>query len=342
MDKKTTKKNYTSEELLSTAPVPKAITKIAIPAIMGMLIMALYNFVDTLFIGMLNSDEALAAVGVAFPIMTLMGAIGQVLGAGSAAAIGRSFGYGDDDHADKTATTIIYTSFVAGLVFMIVGIVFIEPIFKVFGATDSIMPYATEYGSWMFVGALFSIPNQTFNNIARAETKAVLSMTALMTGAIANIILDPIFMFDFGFGMGIEGASIATTISQAISFIFISQFFFRGKSRVKVKPKNFKPSKVIYIDTLKSGAPVGVSQLLSTFAVSATNLVAINLSSYGESMVAAYGIVLKVLSIVQYSLMGFLQGYQPIASYSYGSKNKERFFEAFKFARNFVLIYTTC
>lgn len=342
-EKKMNKVKFTSEELLSTVPVGTSIRKIAIPAIAGMLIMAIYNFVDTLFIGMLNDPLALSAVGIAFPIMTLLGALGQVMGAGAAASIGRYFGCGDEDRANKTASTIVFTSFVVAILFTLFGMMFNEEIFRMFGASEATMPYAKSYGTWMFIGAIFSIPNQVFNNIARAETKAKLSMMALMTGAIANIILDPIFMFDFGFGLGIEGASIATTISQGISFLFISQYFFRGKSRAKVKFKFFKPSKEIYGETLKSGAPVGVTQALSTIAVLTTNRVALNTAStpvQADNLIAAYGVVLKVLSMTQMTLMGYLQGYQPLASYSYGAKNKERFYLSYKYALKFVMIYT--
>lgn len=343
------KQKYTTDELLGSLPISKSITKLAIPAIIAMLIMAMYNFVDTLFIGMLDSDEALAAVSVAFPIMTLMGALGQVMGAGSAAVIGRAFGYNDNDYASKTATTIIFSSVLVAFVFMTIGLVFSEPVFTVFGATERIMPYAKEYGSWMFIGAIFSIPNQCFNNIARAETKAVLSATALMTGAIANIILDPIFMFtfdfagiQFGLGMGLVGASMATTLSQMISFIFLAQFFFRGKSKVHITPKNFNPCKKIYAETLKSGAPIGTTQLLSAVAVSFTNVMAVQAAPdviTGDNFIAAYGVVLKVLSIIQFTCMGFLQGYQPIASYSYGSKNRERFLGAYNFTKIMMLSY---
>lgn len=331
----------TSNELLSSTPVSVAITKIAIPAIIAMVITAVYNFVDTLFIGMLNSDEALAAVSIAFPIQTLMIAVGQVLGAGSATTIGRAFGYNDNEYADKTASTIIFTSFLASIIFMVFGLIFSEPIFKLFGATDRIMPFAKEYGSWMFVGALFSIPNQVFNNIARAETKAMLSMITLVTGAVLNIILDPIFMFTFG--LGLEGASIATTLSHGVSFVFISQFFFRGKSRLHVKFSNFTFKKELLTEVFTSGAPVGVTQLLSAAAVSVTNVVAVKIAPteiIGDNMIASYGVVLKILSMVQFAMIGYIQGFQPIASYSYGAKNKERFFTAFTSARNCIFVYS--
>ncbi len=332
------------DNLLGEMPVPKAIFKIGVPAMAAMLVMAVYNLVDTLFIGMLGDDKALSAVAVAFPIMTLMGAVGQVFGAGAAAAIGRAFGVKDHDYANRIATTTIYTSLVSGVIFAIFGILFIEEIFTAFGTTQSVMGHAVDYGIWMFVGAVFSIPNQAFNNIARAETKAVLSMKALSIGSVANIILDPIFMFElggFGLNMGIEGASIATTISQGLCFLFIGWHFFTGKTTVKIKPSNFNPNKSLYKEVVSTGAPIGLSQMLSTLAVSITNIAAISFSVdlvYGENIQSAYGIVLKFTMMIFMVFMGLLQGFQPIASFSYGSRNKERFYEAFTFTRKLLLV----
>ncbi len=338
--------NQSQNELLGSMPVQKAIAKIGIPAMASMLIMAVYNLVDTLFIGMLGDDRALSAVAVAFPIMTLIGAVGQVLGAGAAASIGRAFGADNDEHADKIATTTIFTSIVAGVVFMAMGLIFIEPIFRMFGTTPSVMETAKQYGTWMYIGSIFSIPNQSFNNIARAETKAILSLKALSIGAVSNIILDPIFMFElggFGLNMGIEGASIATTLAQGISFVFIAYYFFSGKTRVKITPKNFSPNTETYGDILRSGAPIGLTQALGTLAVSVTNVAAVGFATdiiISENIQSAYGIVLKVSSILQFIVMGYLMGYQPIASYAYGAKDKKRFFECFNYSLKVVIIFT--
>ena len=336
-----TKTKYTSEELLKNLPIKKSITTLAIPSIMAMLVMSIFNFVDTLYIGMLDNSLALSAVGVAYPIMTLKAAIGQTLGAGAAAAIGRCFGSKQGDLASKTCTTIIYTSIIVGIIFTAIGIIFTKEIFTVFGASEASMPYALDYGKWMFAGAAFTVPNMSFNNIARAETKAKLSMNALIIGSVANIILDPIFMFTFN--MGIKGAAIATTISQGITFVCIAWYFFLGKSRAKVKLEFFKPSKKIFAEVLKSGAPTGASQILNTISVIVTNLVigtiAVN-TVQSDNLIAAYGVVLKIILMIQFTLMGFLQGYQPIASYCFGAKNKERFYGAVKFVFKLVLIYT--
>lgn len=328
---------YSKEEILSEVPVGKAIRILAIPAIMGTLITAVYNLVDTAFIGMLRSTEALSAVSVAFPIMSLLNAIGQILGVGAATYIGIQLGGKKNEEAGQTASTIIFLSIICGLFFAILGLWLQDSIFRLFGASDAVLPYARQYGTWMFIGAIFTVPNQALNNVARAETNAKLSAIALGLGAIINVILDPIFMFDFGLGLGVAGASIATTISQAISFLFLMIYFLRGKSLLHISVKNIKFEKHMLSEVLKTGSPSGASQILVSVSVAVTNIIA---ARYGDFVVAAFGIVLKVISLGQFIVFGYVQGFQPIASYSFGAKNKERFSEAFKVALKFVLI--TC
>nr|UWI51273.1 MATE family efflux transporter [Clostridioides difficile] len=328
---------YSKEEILSEVPVGKAIRILAIPAIMGTLITAVYNLVDTAFIGMLRSTEALSAVSVAFPIMSLLNAIGQILGVGAATYIGIQLGGKKNEEAGQTASTIIFLSIICGLFFAILGLWLQDSIFRLFGASDAVLPYARQYGTWMFIGAIFTVPNQALNNVARAETNAKLSAIALGLGAIVNVILDPIFMFDFGLGLGVAGASIATTISQAISFLFLMIYFLRGKSLLNISVRNIKFEKHMLSEVFKTGSPSGASQILVSVSVAVTNIIA---ARYGDFVVAAFGIVLKVISLGQFIVFGYVQGFQPIASYSFGAKNRERFSEAFKVALKFVLI--TC
>ncbi len=294
----------------------------------------------------IQHHQALAAVSVAFPIMSLMTAFGQVFGAGCAAAVGRALGAGKNDYANNLISTTVIIAISTGLIFMTVGFLWIEPIFRLFGTTDTVMPTALEYGYWMYIGAVFSIPNQSFNNIARAQTKAILSMKALSLGAISNIILDPIFMFElggFGLNMGIRGASMATTVAQAIGFIYIGSHFISEKSGSPIRVKFFTLKDKILVDILRSGLPIGINQLLAVVAVSFTNIAA-NAYAPTELVAAnfqsAYGLVLKINTIIFCCIMGYLQGYQPLASYCYGAKNKERFYECFYFALKAIVGFT--
>lgn len=328
---------YSKEQILSEVPVGKAIRILAIPAIMGTLITAVYNLVDTAFIGMLRSTEALSAVSIAFPIMSLLNAIGQILGVGAATYIGIQLGGKKNKEAGQTASTVIAVSVLSGLIFAVLGLWLQDSIFRLFGASEAVLPYARQYGTWMFIGAVFTVPNQALNNVARAETNAKLSAVALGLGAVINVILDPIFMFDFGLGLGVAGASIATTISQGISFLFLLTYFLRGKSLLYISVKNIKLEKIMLSEVFKTGSPSGASQILVSVSVAVTNIIA---AGYGDFVVAAFGIVLKVISLGQLVIFGYVQGFQPIASYSFGAKNKERFSQAFKAALKFVLV--TC
>lgn len=331
------KVKFSKEQILSEIPTAKAIRILAIPAIMGTLITAVYNLVDTAFIGMLHSTQALSAVSIAFPIMSLLNALGQILGVGAATYIGIQLGAKKTKEAGETASTIIVLSILCGVIFAAVGLLFQDTIFRFFGASDTVLPYARKYGTWMFLGAIFTIPNQALNNVARAETNAKLSAIALGLGAAANVILDPILMFDFGFGLGIAGASIATAISQALSFLILFLYFIRGKSLLHISIKSFKPDKKMLSEVLKTGSPSGASQVLVSVSVAVTNIIA---ASYGDFVVAAFGIVLKVISFGQLIIFGYVQGFQPIASYNFGAKNMERLSQAFKDALKFVV--TTC
>lgn len=328
---------YSKEQILSEMPVAKAIRILAIPAIMGTLITAVYNLVDTAFIGMLGSTEALSAVSIAFPIMSLLNAIGQILGVGASTYIGIQLGSKKNREAGQTASTVIFLSILGGLFFAFLGLLLQNSIFRLFGASEAVLPFARQYGTWMFIGAVFTIPNQALNNIARAETNAKLSAIALGLGAVINVILDPIFMFDFGLNLGVAGASIATTISQAVSFFFLLIYFLRGKSLLTISIQNIKLQKHMLFEVFKIGSPSGASQVLVSASVAVTNIIA---AAYGDFVVAAFGIVLKVISLGQFVIFGYVQGFQPIASYSFGAQNKERFSQAFKAAFKFVLV--TC
>lgn len=325
------------EQILSEMKVSKAIRILAIPAIMGTMITAVYNFVDTAFIGLLQSTEALSAVAIAFPIMSLLNAIGQIFGVGAATYIGILLGAKRNQEASETASTIIVLSTILAVCIAVLGVLFQESIFRLFGASTTVLPYATQYGTWMFIGAIFTIPNQALNNVARAETNAKLSAIALGLGAVINIVLDPIFMFDFGLGLGIEGASIATTIAQGCSFVYLLFYFLRGKSLLKVSFSHFKLSSNMIAEVMKTGAPSGASQVLVSVSIALTNIIA---GRFGDVVIAALGIVLKVISFGQFVIFGYVQGFQPIASYAHGANNKQRFHEAFKSALRFVLL--TC
>ena len=211
-------KTLQSRSVLGEMQPSKAIVKLAVPATLALLAKAAYNIVDTAYIGMLNSDIALTAVGVTVPLLLIMVSIENIFAAGAAVLAGRQLGQRDHEGASRTVTTVIGLSMILGILLCAGGIVFIEPLMRAFGASDASLPFAKDYAFWMFVAALANLPAQSMNCAARAESSVRISSVAVITGAALNIILDPVFMFDWGLNMGVEGASLATTISRFSPF----------------------------------------------------------------------------------------------------------------------------
>lgn len=335
----TKQQNTGKESLLSTVTPSKAITRLAIPATLALLAKAVYNLVDTAYIGMLRDDIALSAVGVTLPLLLIMVSIENIFAAGASVLAGRQLGADDKESANRTITTIVGSSLFVGIFLCIVGILFIEPLLRSFGASDSVLPQAKEYAFWMFIAALFNLPAQSLNCAARAESSVKISSIAVITGAALNVILDPIFMFPFGFNMGVEGASLATTISQCVTFIILIWFYLGGHSIIKIKLRYFKLSGDLLANVVSIGIPTAVIQICLAVATSLTNIATKPLPD-SDLILAAYGVVQRLILIGCYVVMGFMQGYQPIASYAFGAKNKERFHESVKFALKGSFILT--
>lgn len=300
--------------LLGEEDIPKVLWKLAIPAIIGMLINAIYNIVDTFFIGLLNNTSAIGAVSVVLPLFLLMGAFGQMFGVGASSYIARSLGKKDYETANKTASIAFFTSLCWGLLITILGLIFLQPLLSLFGATETIMIYAREYGRVLFIGASFTIMNMTLNNMVRAEGNAKYSMFAIILGAVLNIIFDPLLIFTFS--MGVLGAAYATVLSQAISFLFLICYYVRGLSLVTISIHAFSFSKQIYGQIFNVGVATLIRQSLASLSLGFMNAAA---SNYGDAAVASMGISVRIVSMVIFLLFGYYQGFQPVASYNYGA-----------------------
>lgn len=329
----------TKGSLLSTVAPSKAIVRLAVPATLALLAKAVYNIVDTAYIGMLDSDIALAAVGVTLPLLLIMVSIENIFAAGASVLAGRQLGAGDKEEAGRTVTTIVGFSIFVGIGLCVLGIIFMEPLLLAFGASEAVLPQAKDYAFWMFIAALFNLPAQSLNCAARAESSVRISSVAVVTGAVLNVILDPVFMFSWGFGMGVEGASLATTISQCVTFIILICFYLGGHSIIKVKPAYFKLTGSFLWSVISIGIPTAVIQICLAVATSLTNIAAKPLPA-SDLIIAAYGIVQRLILIGCYVVMGFMQGYQPVASYAFGAKNEERFHESVRFALKGSLFLT--
>ena len=332
-------KNAGKESLLSTVNPSKAITKLAIPATLALLAKAVYNIVDTAYIGMLGSDIALAAVGVTLPLLLIMVSVENIFAAGASVLAGRQLGAGEKEGANKTITTIVGFSMLVGIGLCVLGIAFMDPLLTAFGADSEVLPQAKDYAFWMFIAALFNLPAQSLNCAARAESSVKISSFAVIAGAVLNVILDPIFMFSWGLNMGVEGASLATTISQCVTFVILLWFYFGGRSIIKIHFKYFQLSGKLLRQVISIGIPTAVIQICLAVATSLTNVAAKPLPD-SNLIIAAYGVVQRLVLIGCYVVMGFMQGYQPVASYAFGAKNEDRFHKSVKFALKGSLILT--
>lgn len=332
-------KDRKKQFVLGDMPPDRAIIKLAVPATLALLAKAVYNLVDTAYIGMLDNDLAMAGVGVTVPLLLIMVSIENIFAAGAAVLAGRQMGAKDQEGASRTVTTIVGVSVIIGAALCLGGIVFLEPLMRAFGATDSSLPYAMDYAFWMFIAALANLPAQSMNCAARAESSARISSVAVITGAALNIILDPVFMFEWGLNQGVAGASQATTVSQFVTFFILAGFYASGRSVVKIKARAFRPAWKFIREVAVIGVPTAVIQICLAVAASLTNIAAAGLPRSDE-MIAAYGIVQRLVLIGCYIVMGFMQGYQPVASFAFGAKDNDRFHQSVRFALKGSLMLT--
>ena len=328
-----------SQSVLGEIKPSRAIIRLAVPATLALLAKAVYNIVDTAYIGMLDNDMALTAVGVTLPLLLIMVSIENILAAGAAVLAGRQLGAKDDEGASRTVTTVIGLSLIIGVGLCVGGILLMEPLLRSFGASDASLSLAKDYAFWMFIAAMANLPAQSMNCAARAESSVKISSVAVITGAVLNVVLDPVFMFDWGLNLGVAGASMATTVSQFVTFGILCWFYVSGRSVIKLRVRAFRPSWRFVADVAAIGIPTAVIQICLSVASSLTNIAAASLPG-SDNIIAAYGVVQRLILIGCYVVMGFMQGYQPVASYAFGAKNEDRFHQSVRFALKGSLLLT--
>ena len=311
-------------ELLGSTSIPKALLAMGIPTMIGMLVNAFYNLVDAYFVGGLGESQ-MGAISVVYPLGQVVVGLGLLFGNGAASYISRLLGRGDKENADKVASTALYSSISVGAVIIIISMVFLHPILKLLGATDSILPFAATYAGIYIVSCIFNVFNVTMNNIVTSEGAAKTTMCALLTGAVLNIALDPLFIYVFDLGMA--GAAIATAISQVVSTCVYLTYIFRKKSVFHFRVKDCTYTKETMSEIFKIGIPTLVFQILTSVSISLINNAA---GGYGDSAIAGMGVVTRLISMGSLSVFGFIKGFQPIAGYSYGAKKFDRLREAIK------------
>ncbi len=313
--------------------ISKALLKLSLPAIAGMLINAFYNVVDAYFVGGLGTSQ-IAAVSVIFPVVQVVIGIGLIFGSGAAMSISRKLGSNELEKANTTASTALFSSIVIGVILAISSFIFIDKIIILLGATDTILPYARGYGKIYLSGCVLPIFCITMHNIVLSEGAAKMTMFAMILGGGLNAVLDPIFIYTFGWG--VSGAAIATVTAQGITFLLYIWYISSSRGVLKFSCSLFSFEKSVILEILKFGMPVLILQVLSGFAIGLTNTAA---SQYGDSAVAAMGIVVRILALASYVVFGYVKGFQPIAGYNYGAKNYQRLNKAISLSLVWVISY---
>ena len=289
-----------------------------------MLITSFYNMADTFFVGQIGTT-ATAAVGVIFPLMSIIQALGFTFGHGSGNYISRKLGQGEVEDAKKMAATGFVSALVAGAIFGLVGLIFLDGLVGILGATPTIAPYARQYAMYILIGTPFMASSLVLNNQLRFQGSAFFGMIGMGVGAVLNIALDPLFIFVLD--MGVSGAALATILSQIVSFCLLLRGCTRG-GNIAISLKNFSPSWARYKEIARGGTPSLFRQGLGSVATICLNFAA---GIYGDAAIAGMSIVTRVLQFANSAIIGLGQGFQPVCGFNYGAKLYGRVRKAFWF-----------
>lgn len=321
----------TPNAYLATEPIAKLLFKFSVPCVLSMLVSALYNIVDQIFIGQSIGYLGNAATNVVYPFTVVALALALLIGDGSAALLSLSLGSWDYKTSHKCIGNGIFLSSIVGIVLMILGFAFTDPLLQLFGVTEASYTYAWEYMRIILIGIPFYVFSSGMNGAIRADGAPAYSMVATVIGAVLNLILDPIAIFVFD--MGVQGAAIATVIGQVVSCILTILYFQKPKT-FRLQKASFRLSGRIS----KRISLLGISSFITQIAIVVIISVANNMigiygpqSTYGADIpLSAVGIVMKVFGIVIAFSIGIAVGGQPIIGYNYGAKNYKRVFETYR------------
>jgi len=313
---------------LGEEKIGKLLLKFSIPAIIGMLVNALYSVVDRIFVGNGVSDLALTATTVTFPISIIIMAFGMLVGIGSAAKISIKLGQHRKDEAEHILGNAFILIIIVSILVTIVGIAFEEPLLIAFGASEKVLPLAKQFITIILIGAVLQNIGFGLNNLIRAEGNPKMAMNTMLIGFVLNIIFNPIFIF--GLHLGIRGSALATIVSQTVCSIWVLLYFTGDKSILKLKKKNFR----IKLHVVEEIFSIGLSPFLMQVAASAITVILNNeLKKYGgDEAIAAMGIINSISMLILMPIFGINQGSQPIIGYNYGAKDFKRVKKALKLA----------
>ncbi len=318
---------------MTQTPVAKLIITLGIPTTISMLITNIYNMADAYFVSQLSLSAG-GATSIVFGIMSILQAFGFMFGHGAGSHISRLLGSRHVERAGRYASTGFAWAMLCGVCIMVSGLIFLEPLMRLLGSTDTILPYAKEYGKWILIAAPAMTTSCVLNNILRYEGKATLAMIGLTTGGLLNMALDPLLIF--GFDMGIGGAGVATALSQYISFAILFSMFLRKKTQSVLSPRLIEKDFRVIGDIILTGLPSLARQGLNSVSTMVLNAQA---KIFGDAAIAAMGYVGRTSSLIFSVGLGIGQGFQPVSAFNYGAEKYSRV----KKGTMFTLFFgTTC
>ena len=303
---------------MTETPVGRLVLTLGLPTTVSMLITNVYNMADSYFVSRVSLSAG-GATSIVFGIMAILQAFGFMFGHGAGSNISRMLGSKQIEKAGRFASTGFFGALVCGLIISIGGLTFTEPLMRLLGSTDTILPYAKDYGRWILIAAPFMTASCVLNNILRYEGKATLAMVGLIIGGILNILLDPLFIF--GLKMGISGAGFATALSQFVSFCILLSMFLAKKTQSRLTPKMITLSPQILGNIIVTGLPSLARQGLNSVSTMVLNAQA---KLFGDAAIAAMGYVGRTSSLIFCVGLGIGQGFQPVSGFNYGAKKYSR------------------
>jgi len=318
---------------MTETPVARLVLMLGIPTTVSMLITNVYNMADSYFVSRISLSAG-GATSIVFGIMAILQAFGFMFGHGAGSNISRLLGVRNTDKASRYASTGFFWALVCGLFIMIGGLVFLEPLMRLLGSTDTILPYAKDYGFWILIAAPAMTGSCVLNNVLRYEGKAALSMIGLTTGGILNMAFDPLFIFTFD--MGISGAGLATALSQYISFGILLAMFLCGHTQSVLSPRFIEKGWRTVGDIIVTGLPSLARQGLNSVSTMVLNAQA---KVFGDAAIAAMGYVGRTSSLIFCVGLGIGQGFQPVSGFNYGAKKYSRVKKASVFTLVFGMAF---
>lgn len=321
-------------DLFEKDPIPKAVLKLAVPTVLGMIVAVFYNMVDTFFVGQTGDPNQMAAVSVATPVFLFFMAAGNIFGIGGSSFLSRALGEKQYDKVKHISAFCLYAGIATGIVGAILMFLFMTPLLHAVGTSENTFGFARSYLTWVALGGPAIVVSTAFTNLIRGEGAAKDSMVGMMAGTIANIILDPIFILDRflflpGLGMGVAGAAIATVLGNIVSIVFFFVHVCSKSSVLSIKPKYFAVRGGIFRGVMLIGLPASLTNILMSLSNILMNKY---LVTYGDIPVAGMGIAMKANMLVIFVQLGLGMGIQPLIGYNFGARNFSRMKAVIKFA----------